>query len=372
MLSVKVRSAYLVAKISKDINSNITIIVGADHPTIFPEEVLKNPDINYVVRGEGEITIKELISHLEDERRLPLDTIKGISYKKNGKIVHNPDRDLISDINSLPFPAIYLLNNLETYRPIDLGVILASRGCPYKCSFCGVSSIWTRRIRYRSLRNVFIEMKGLNANYGTDYFSFRDASFTLSRRRTILLCEKIIRENFRIQWECLTRADLIDEEVVTLMKKSGCTTIRIGIESGSEEILKDMNKSIDLDRVRSVAKLLNKYNFNWSAYFLFGTPRETRETISTTLKLIEEIDPPFVTIARYAPIPGTKMYNDLINAKLISPSIDWSFESNQRLQTNYVYSMSENEFEDVMRDVARYIEDRNRVNKFGVRDARLR
>ena len=158
------------------------------------------------------------------------------------------------------------------------------------------------------------------------------------------------------------------------MKKSGCTTIRIGIESGSEEILNDMDKSIDLDRVRSVAKLLNQYNFNWSAYFLFGTPRESRETISTTIKLIKEIDPPFVTIARYAPIPGTKMYNDLINAKLISPSIDWSFESNQRLQTNYVYSMSENEFEDVMRDVASYVEERNRVNseKFGVRDARLR
>ena len=135
-----------------------------------------------------------------------------------------------------------------------------------------------------------------------------------------------------------------------------------------------MNKSLDLESVRFAARMLKKYGFYWSAYFLFGTPSETRETILQTLKFIEEIDPPFTTIARYAPIPGTKMYQELVRAGYINANIDWSYESNQRLDSNYVYSMSVSEFESMIKAVAIAIDKRNHLNseKYGVNDRRLK
>ncbi len=242
------------------------------------------------------------------------------------------------------------------------------------CTFCGVQNIWTRRVRYRSSDNVVAEMKWLKEEYGTSYFSFRDASFTLNRGRVIKLCRAIVCENLDIQWEFLTRADLIDKESLIELKKAGCVTIRLGIESGSPKILQEMKKEISLDAITKAADLLHKHNFYWSAYFLFGTPNETRETISQTLEFIREINPPFVTLSRFAPIPGTEMYSELMRAGLISPMIDWSMENNQQLHSNYVFSMSDDEFENSMRQVSDFIEEHNRLNsvRLKMRDMRLK
>jgi anaerobic magnesium-protoporphyrin IX monomethyl ester cyclase len=372
VLSVKFQSASKIARICKEFNMNIPVIAGADHPTVFPSETLKDPNIDFVVRGEGEVTILELIAQIEKGGELA--AIPGVSYKEGNEIKHNIERILIDKLDDIPHPALEALMNFKTYRPQDLGAIMASRGCPFACTFCGVFNLWTRKVRYRSPESVLAEIKWLHENYGVNYISFRDASFTLRKDLVQALCEGIIQAGWDIQWECITRPDLLDNDLLTLMKKSGCVTIRIGIESGSEEILRHMRKEIDLDRVRAAARLLNQHNFYWSAYFLFGYPLETKNTIKQTLDFIKEINPPFVTLSRFAPIPHTEIFMELKNYGLISPDINWSMESNQRFSSSYVYRMSSPEFETAMKEVAEFVENHNLRNSqiLGVRDGRLK
>jgi radical SAM superfamily enzyme YgiQ (UPF0313 family) len=186
------------------------------------------------------------------------------------------------------------------------------------------------------------------------------------------LCEKILTSGLKIKWECTTRPDLLEEPILALFKASGCNNIRIGVESGSDLILKKMKKKVDLNGIRRAAKLLNRYNFYWSAYFLFGSPHETMITFRQSLDFIKEIDPPFVTFARFAPIPGTEMYHELERAGLISPRSDWGMEGNQNFPTSYVFSMNENEIEKLMVEAVEFIEERNirKEHEMNMRDSR--
>lgn len=374
ILSVKVDSALKIARICKEIDSDVIVIAGADHPTVFPSVILKNHNIDIVVRGEGESTIIDLVQALEkDQTKKSLQHIKGISYKHNGQIIHNPDRPLISDLDSIPCPRLDSLVQVRTYRPVDFGAVMASRGCPYHCTFCGVHNIWSRKVRYRSIQNVIDEISLLKEKYEVKYFSFRDASFTLNMDRSILFCNELIRRELNIKWECLTRIDLLEGNLLEKMKKAGCVTIRVGIESGDETILRSIRKPVDLEKTKEMAKLLNRMGFYWSAYFMFGTPLETHGSIQRTLNFIKAIDPPFITLARFAPIPGSEIYHDLEKKGLVSPYIDWSLENNQRIESHYLLNMESTEFECEMEDVIGFVEEHNHKKslEFGIRDARL-
>jgi radical SAM superfamily enzyme YgiQ (UPF0313 family) len=213
----------------------------------------------------------------------------------------------------------------------------------------------------------------LYEKYGTRYYSFRDASFTLNRDWVEEICERIISLGLEIQWECLTRADLLDEKLILLLRRAGCFTIRLGIESGSPELLKKMRKHTDLDEVRRTASLLNSNGFYWSAYFLFGIPDETHETMRETIDFIRQIDPPFVTVARFAPIPGTEMYDDLVRIGRIDRDINWGEEGNQQKHTHYAVNFAAGEFEALMDEVVAWVEARNENNSkiMNLRDGRF-
>ena len=373
-LSVKAASALRVAAVCKRANPNVVVAVGGDHPTVLPDRFLRDPAIDFAVRGEGEATMAELVTCLEDGRRDDLGSVAGLSYKDGTGIKHNVDRELIGNLDRIPFPAIDALIGVELYRPVDFGAIMASRGCPYQCTFCGVANVWTRKTRYRSASNVVSEMQWLKERYGTEYFSFRDASFTLNRQRVLELCREITERGLRVRWECLTRADLLDDELLDGMESAGCVALRLGVESGNEGILHDMKKELSRDVVREAARRLRRRDLYWAAYILVGTPRETRESIRDTIDFIREIDPPFVTLARFAPIPGTAMYDELAQRGLISPDIDWSMECNQRFSSHYTYAMGQGEFEMAMREVAAFVEAHNsaKSSELGQRDRRLK
>jgi len=359
-LSVKAASARRVAAIAKRVNPDAAVVVGGDHPTIFPEQFLRDPTIDFAVRGEGEAAILDLVSHL-DGAAAGEDGLAGISWRTPQGIRHGPDREPIMDLDGLPFPAIESVIGAGSYRPVDFGSIMTSRGCPFGCSFCGVSTVWGRRVRNRSAASVLAEIEHLRDRYGTTYFSFRDASFTLDRRRTEEFCAALRSRGLAIQWECLTRADLLDEALAATMAQAGCVTVRLGVESGSPRILKHMNKPIDHDVTRRAARALNRLGLYWSAYLLVGTPEETAESVRETMDFMKEIDPPFITLARFAPIPGSGLYMELEQRGRIDPEIDWSQECNQRLDSHYVYAMSEAQFERTMREVAEFVESHNRA-----------
>ena len=374
-LSVKAASAVRVAEICKRIDPGIVTVVGADHPTAFPEQFLKNSNIDFVVRGEGEATIVDLVSCLARDRHRSPTGIPGVSYKKNGRFEHNPDRPPLADLDALPLPALDALLGVEAYRPLDFGAVITSRGCPYTCTFCGVGTVWGTQVRFRSAVKVVDEIEMLNGRFGISYFSFRDASFTLSRQRIFDLCALITERSLDIRWECLTRADLLDEELAQTMAAAGCAVVRLGVESGSQHLLDQMGKDVPLDAVRNAAQILHGIEgMYWTAYILIGTPSETRETVRETIDFLREINPPFITLARYAPIPGTAMYDELAQRGMINPDIDWRYECNQRLSSHYVYALSEEDFSAVLGEVAAFVEAHNEANsaRLQQRDYRLK
>ncbi len=389
-LSVKTPSARRIATISKRVAPGAPVVVGGDHPTVWPERFLDGPDIDIAVRGEGEATFAELLGELEtlgcgqrvegdapsaEELLVALPAIAGLSLRRpDGRIEHGPDRPLIDDLDTLPFPDLDALHSLDTYRPVDLGAAIGMRGCPYRCSFCGVSTVWTNRVRLRTPANVADELEALARRFDPPYFSFRDATFTLKRAWTAELCREIIDRGLVRPWECVTRADTLDRELLELMRAAGCRTLRIGVESGSPRVLATMNKSIELEPILQAARLMNEMGFYWSSYFLFGTPHETRESIEETLRFIELLDPPFVTVARFTPIPGTPFYEVLEGRELIHPDIDWCFETNQSFASGYLLEMDADEFEQVMHDLTHTIMERNarKSAELGAMDGRLK
>ena len=191
------------------------------------------------------------------------------------------------------------------YTSEDMGLIMTSRGCPYGCTYCSTD---TRRVSYRSIDNVLKEIRLVKEKYGTSQFSFKDDSFTVNRKRVEDLCDRLIKEKFNINWECNTRVNLINDDLLLKMKRAGCNSIKVGIESGSERVLKEMNKGITHDQVRNAAKLFRKVGIHWTGYFMMGVPGETVEDVYKTLDFMYEVKPDFASIGVYEPFPGTPMF----------------------------------------------------------------
>ncbi|UCE08642.1 MAG: cobalamin-dependent protein, partial [bacterium] len=246
-------SSFKIASICKEYNRNIPVIFGGPHSTIKYDEVMKIcPDADILVRGEGEQTFFELVEKLQAAGKLEaeqLSSIKGITYRRNDKLIHNPDREFIQNLDVIPFPARDLLLNSGAYNSEDMGLLMTSRGCPYNCSYCA-TGIWKRKIRYRSTDNVIAEIKSAIDTYGIRQFTIKDDTFTVNRKRVLEFCDKLIKENLGINWDCNTRVDVVDEELLKKMKAAGCNGIKVGIETGNERVLKLINKSTTLSQVR--------------------------------------------------------------------------------------------------------------------------
>lgn len=307
-------SAFHIAKISKELNSSCLVVMGGPHATVKADEILKiSPYVDYVVRGEGENTILELVQHIESKWP-DLDEINGLSYCQNGEIKHNSSREITKDLDKFSFPDRSLLMNENKYTSEDMGLIMTSRGCPYACAYCATD---TKKVSYVSINNLVNEIKFVKEKYGTTQFSFKDDSFTVSKKRVDELCDKLIDEKFDINWECNTRVNLIDENLLGKMKKAGCNSIKVGIESGSDRILKMMNKGITHEQVRIASKLLRKAGIHWTGYFMMGVPGETIEDVYKTLNFMYEVKPDFASIGVYEPFPGTEMFNEGIKRGLV-------------------------------------------------------
>ncbi len=331
-------SAFKVASICKQYNKDVPVVFGGPHGTIKYDEIMRIcPDVDVIVKGEGENTLLELVQKQKDKKRIDkkiLKDIKGIVYRHNGTFVNNPEREFIEDLDSLPLPARELLVNKDSYDSEDMGLLMTSRGCPYNCSYCA-TSIWKRKIRYRSIDNVIDEIRLVKNRYKTRQFTFKDDSFTVSRKRVMELCDRLIGENLDINWDCNTRVNLIDEEMLKKMKKAGCNSIKVGIETGSERILKLMNKGTTLSQARSAAKLLRKAGIHWTAYFMMGLPTETKAESYETLKLLKELKPDFASLSVYEPFPGTDLFEMGIEKNLVQRQR--SLEEFNRISPKYYY-----------------------------------
>ena len=303
------KAALNIARLSKKLNSNIKIVFGGIHPTVLPEEVLQTKYVDIVVRGEGEFTFLEVIKALENGKSIR--GILGTSFiADDGSVVNNPDRELIADLDVLPFPARHLILNAGGINKHSYGRIMTSRGCPFGCTFCASNKIWGRKVRFRSVKNVVDEIKEVKGKFGVTFFCIDDDTFTINPKYVEELCDKLIEENVGISWWCETRTEGITESLVRKMKKAGCTTVAIGVESGDDTILKKINKQLNKKTVLRTASLFKKYGILVDAFFMFGFPWETKRELDNTIEFMKEINPNYAWLAIVIPYPGTKLFTD--------------------------------------------------------------
>ncbi|SNQ60929.1 B12-binding domain-containing radical SAM protein [Candidatus Methanoperedens nitratireducens] len=307
--------------IIRKLKPTIPIIFMGPAPTFFIDEFLPD-ESTYIVRGEPEYTTLELIQGFS--RNLDVSNIKGISFKKDGKVINSPSREPISNLDSLPFPARHLINKNKYHNPklknSPYTPVVTSRNCPHQCIYCVPSSLTFAReiefkrdhgrkppVRLRSAENVIEELKILKEQ-GYKSISFQDDLFIQSKERTKKICSALKELDF--VWGCQSRADKLDEEIVKTMADSGCKYVDIGVESFDQKILDYVKKGTTVETNVKAIKLLKKYGIAAKINVLFGTsPLETKETIDNTYKMIRELDADQVMFNIVSPFPGTEFYN---------------------------------------------------------------
>ncbi|MCR5260958.1 MAG: B12-binding domain-containing radical SAM protein [Candidatus Gastranaerophilales bacterium] len=298
----------------KKTDKNITTIVTGAHFLTFNISVLKeHADIDIIIRGEPEITFKEIVQGRD------LNEIDGITFRNGDEIKSNKDRQFIEDLDILPFPARDLIKN-ELYTRPDTSekqaIIRAAAGCPYNCFFCLATAVSGEKVRYRSPDNIIAEIKECINKYDIRSFVFWSDLFTANKVFVKELCEKLISEDLKIKWSSNSRVDTIDEETLVLMKKAGCTLLSMGIESGSQEILDKIGKKITKEQAVNTVKLCKKHGLQTFTYFVIGLPWETKQNIMETINFAIELDADYVNFYTATVLAGSRMYNYVIENSL--------------------------------------------------------
>ncbi len=350
VLTSKVPSAFKIAKICKNINPQMVVVFGNHHPTIKPDELLFNKNVDFVVRGEGEETFSSLIDNL-DSPSPNYHTIAGLSFRDNGAIINNNNRACIDNLDALPFPARDKLLNLETYTPTQLSMVMTSRGCPYSCAFCASHNMWGKKVRFRSIENIINEINELKNVYSVKNITFMDDSFTINRKRVKELCAALIEDNIGITWSCLTRVNIISDEIIALMKKAGCTKVDVGIESGNQRILDLINKGITIEQIRKAAEILKRNKMYWSGFFMFGFPTETENEIFDTISFLKELKPNWANISIFTPYPGTELYKLSLEKGLINEPPDYTLYSHQNSNLRFTDRIPKERFYSLSRHI---------------------
>lgn len=315
------QSDMMTIKLAKEIVPSIcTIVKGAPFLTYNTNTIYENPFIDYVIMGEAELTLKDILDGV------PNCDILGICYRENFQPVKNDKRPFIEDLDILPFPARHLVDNSIYKRP-DNGkvqaVIKVARGCPFHCFFCLATPVSGAKVRTRSPENIVAELKECVEKYNIKNFLFWSDIFNFNREWTLELCQKIIESGLKITWSSNTRADTMDDEMAKMMYKSGCRLVSIGVESGSQKMLDNIGKKITLDDIRNTVKILKKNKIKIYNYFVIGLPWETEETVEETIKFAIELDSNFISFYTATPLPGTKYFAYAMLNKLVEGNLDF-------------------------------------------------
>ncbi len=307
-------SAAEIAKQAKSLDKNIVIVVGGIHPTVKPEETMNIPYFDFLVYGEGEITTIELFDAIIHKKDIA--DVKGISYKKDGRIITNDSRPGILNPDEIPFDNRDLLIDIQKYSKEALGQIHTSRGCPYNCAYCSSSIIWGTKVRFRSKANVIKEIDYLYHQYQVKDINFADDNFLLEPERVRAICQELIKEKYKIHWRCCARADIhhhFDLELLQLMRAAGCRQICIGFESGAQNLLDKVERQVKVSDMEKILKIMKDAQIRLHADFIIGLPGENKETLQETYRLMQrvwKICQPTMTVALFKPYPGTAAYEE--------------------------------------------------------------
>ena len=309
--TVSYAAAQEVLHTIKEMDCRITTVLGGAHISALPlSTMLECENVDIGVFGEGEYTLAEIVERLDGNQSLA--NVEGVLLRYNGRIVQNKSRTSKKCLDETPFPARHLLKDLRLYSHTPfrgakfMTTMITSRGCPFNCGYCD-QSVFGRIWRYHSPEYVIAEMSLLKEKYKIDFISFEDDNFLLSKRRTMDICQRIIKRSLNIGWSCLGRVNEVDDEVLPLIKKAGCKTIYVGIESGSSRILELINKKIGIEDTRKGIDLIKKYAINVTGSFILGLPTETKEDMEKTIDLALSLPLDGVSFFIFTPYPNTPL-----------------------------------------------------------------
>lgn len=313
-------SAYILAKMFKERFPGLPLLAGGLHPTLLPDEPFNRGVFDYVIRGEGEETIIELVEAIKSKK--DVSSILGLSYRKNGQIVHNGSRPFIENLDNLPFPAFHLMHEAEKHRYACTG-ITSSRGCPFECIYCASKLLWTRAVRFRTPANVVAEIKNRHERLGITSFAFGDDTFTLRPAFVEEFCRLVLDLDFKIKWHCDTRGDTLNLPLLKLMNKAGCEHIYLGLESGSPKIQKLIKKNINSDKVGAAVKMARQAGIETTVYFMVGFPDETEEDIWESINAMKRLNPDHALWSILTPYPGTEVWRIVEERGLVGEDTNW-------------------------------------------------
>jgi len=315
-LTASMGNVRALIKMIKEYKSGITVILGNIHASVFGEQLIRQGAGDIAIEGEGEYKTRDVA--LAIRNNTPLRDIKGIIFRQGDTVYHNPPADLIPDLDEVPYPAWHLVDLSYYQRYPLLGLfgdavipVQASRGCPYQCFFCSQDKMYSRP-RYRKVDHIIDEIEYLHNKYGFKYFVFSDAFFPFSIAHGFEFCEKFIKRGLhkKIQWFAETRVDLVNRELMLLMKQSGLRLIMYGFEVGNQKVLDSLGKNTTLEQARSAMKYTKEAGVFCLGLFMLGMPGETKDTCEQTIRFAKELDCDIIKFNIAVPLPGSRFFDD--------------------------------------------------------------
>ncbi|MDD5136302.1 MAG: radical SAM protein [Candidatus Omnitrophica bacterium] len=312
---------HSIASEIKKNNPSVRIVLGGPHPSILPGEVLNDPNVDFVITGEGEYAFLDLARALD--KNSDVGSIPGVSYRKSGSTIHNKPATYIKDLDALPPPAYDML-------PMDLYTtppqwslaspsyqLIATRGCPYACGFCRVGL--GEEVRYKSAGRVCDEIEYLIEHHDCKQIVFVDTTFPFNLKHAEQVCNEMISRglNKKIVWFTSTRVDIVNQHMLDLMYKAGCRLVTFGIESGNQHILDSINKRITLKQAEKAVAMAHKAKINVTASYILGLPGEDRRSILNTIRFAKRLNTLYAQFNIIVPYPGTKVFDYAVRNNLL-------------------------------------------------------
>ncbi|MDD5254684.1 MAG: radical SAM protein [Candidatus Omnitrophica bacterium] len=311
-------NAVYIASLAREAVPGVTVIGGGAHVTACPKDSLAAGAFDYLVIGEGEETLCELLGCLEQAGGRNLDEVAGIAFRRKDETVLTPPRRRIEGLDALPFPARDLLPPLTSYQPtpasyrkLPLAVIMTSRGCPSQCGFCD-RAVFGEKFRQRSVDNVMGEIEEVVGRYGAREVRFFDDTFTLDPRFVEEICGRLAKFRPRLPWTCLTKVISVTPEILLMMRRAGCWQVLFGLESGDDFILERLGKCTTVEKNRTAVAWAKAAGLSVRADFLVGSPWETVETFGRTVAFAKSLPLDFAHFNKFVPYPGTAIYKELV------------------------------------------------------------
>lgn len=340
IFSAQYKAVRGICKVVKKLDPSIVTVAGGAHPSLLPEASMQStPGLDYIVLSEGEETLRDLIYTLRRSKG-DVKEIDGLAYRDNGDIKVNPKTRFIKDLDVLPFPARDLLP-IDRYFDINLPMqltnkskrnlsISTSRGCAFRCAFCSSKTFWGNQYRARSAKSVLAEIDDLVARYGVRELKFEDDNLTFDHQRAKEIFEGMIEREYNLYWNTPNGTSVwtLSDELLGLMKRSGCYEVTVAFESGNQEVMNNIvKKPLSLDTALDRVKAIKKVGLNTVGYFIIGYPGETKAQMKDSFDFARKLGLDKIYPFAYNPLPGTELYDICIEKGYIPKDFDMEMEN---------------------------------------------